>query len=35
VRLKAELDHGVLAPIYDTIRQIKKNLPPGVRGMAF
>src|SRR5262249_16858464 len=28
VRLKAELDHGVLAPIYNAIKHIKENLPP-------
>ena len=34
-RLKAELDHSVLGPIYDTIRQIKENLPPGVALLGF
>jgi hypothetical protein len=29
-RLKAEVDHGVLAPIYETIKRVKEDLPRDV-----
>src|SRR5262249_4195670 len=35
VRLKAELDHGVLSPIYNTIKHIKENLPPHIALLGF
>jgi uroporphyrinogen decarboxylase len=34
-RLNAELDHGVLAPIYETIERIKADLPPTVALLGF
>jgi Phospholipid methyltransferase len=34
-RLKPELDHGILAPIYETIKRIKADLPPAVALLGF
>src|SRR5437867_13029984 len=34
-RLKQEVDHSVLAPIYQAIRLVKENLPPGVALLGF
>ena len=34
-RLKGEIDQGVLAPVYETIRQVKSNLPPQVALLGF
>src|SRR6266508_2442785 len=34
-RLKPELDHGILAPIYETIKRIKTELPPAVALLGF
>jgi uroporphyrinogen decarboxylase len=35
IRLKAELDHGVLAPIYETIKRVKADLPPPISLLGF
>ena len=34
-RLKLELDHGVLAPVYEAIRQVKASLAPNVALLGF
>ncbi len=34
-RLKAEVDHGVLAPIYETIKRVKEDLPRDVALLGF
>jgi uroporphyrinogen decarboxylase len=34
-RLKPELDQGALAPVYETIREVKANLPAGVTLLGF
>jgi uroporphyrinogen decarboxylase len=34
-RLNGELDHRVLAPVYDTIAEVKARLPPGVALLGF
>jgi len=34
-RLKLELDHNVLAPVYEAIRQVKANLAPNVALLGF
>jgi uroporphyrinogen decarboxylase len=34
-RLKPELDHSILAPIYETIKRIKADLPPAVALLGF
>lgn len=34
-RLRPELDHGILAPIYETIERIKADLPPAVALLGF
>src|SRR5258707_3241752 len=34
-RLKRELDHGLLAPIYETIERVKADLPPAVSLLGF
>ncbi|MGC1993655.1 MAG: uroporphyrinogen decarboxylase family protein, partial [Pseudolabrys sp.] len=34
-RLKLELDHGVLAPVYEAIRQVKTSLAPNVALLGF
>src|SRR5262249_21321012 len=34
-RLKTKLDHGVLAPIYETIERVKEDLPPTVSLLGF
>src|SRR5262245_1043079 len=34
-RLKPELDHGILAPIYETIERVKTALPPTVALLGF
>jgi uroporphyrinogen decarboxylase len=34
-RLKPVLDQGILAPVYETIRQVKSNLPPQVALLGF
>jgi len=35
MRLRLELDHGVLAPIYETIRRVKASLAPDVALLGF
>ena len=35
IRLKTELDHGVLTAIYETIERVKEDLPPGVSLLGF
>jgi uroporphyrinogen decarboxylase len=35
MRLRLELDHGVLAPIYETIRRVKASLAPDVTLLGF
>ena len=35
VRLSLELDHGVLAPVYETIRRVKASLAPDVALLGF
>ena len=35
VRLSLELDHGVLAPVYETIRRVKASLAPDVTLLGF
>jgi uroporphyrinogen decarboxylase len=35
MRLRLELDHGVLAPIYETIRRVKVSLAPDVALLGF
>jgi uroporphyrinogen decarboxylase len=35
MRLRLELDHGVLAPIYETIRRVKTSLAPDVALLGF
>lgn len=35
VRLKPELDHNVLAPVYETIAAVKARLPPNVTLLGF
>jgi uroporphyrinogen decarboxylase len=34
-RLKRKLDHGLLAPIYETIERVKADLPPAVSLLGF
>jgi uroporphyrinogen decarboxylase len=34
-RLKRELDHGLLAPIYETIERVKTDLPPAISLLGF
>jgi uroporphyrinogen decarboxylase len=34
-RLRGELDHGALAPIYETIARVKQDLPPAVALLGF
>jgi uroporphyrinogen decarboxylase len=34
-RLNAQLDHGALAPIYETIKRVKADLPPNVALLGF
>jgi uroporphyrinogen decarboxylase len=34
-RLKAELDHDVLAPVYETIREVKRSIGPSVALLGF
>jgi uroporphyrinogen decarboxylase len=34
-RLRNHIDHGVLAPIYETIERVKSNLPPEVAFLGF
>lgn len=34
-RLRCEIDHEVIAPIYETILQVKENLPPEVTFLGF
>jgi uroporphyrinogen decarboxylase len=34
-RLNAELNHGALAPIYETIKRVKADLPPNVALLGF
>ena len=35
MRLRLELDHGVLAPVYETIRRVKASLAPDVTLLGF
>ena len=35
MRLRLELDHGVLAPVYETIRRVKASLAPDVALLGF
>ena len=35
LRLRLELDHGVLAPVYETIRRVKASLAPDVALLGF
>jgi uroporphyrinogen decarboxylase len=35
MRLRLELDHGVLAPVYETIRRVKAGLAPNVALLGF
>ena len=35
MRLRLELDHGVLAPVYETIRRVKAGLAPDVALLGF
>jgi uroporphyrinogen-III decarboxylase len=34
-RLKAGLDHGTLAPVYETIREVKAKITPNVALLGF
>jgi uroporphyrinogen decarboxylase len=34
-RLTSEIDHNALAPVYETIRRVKSDLPPGVALLGF
>ena len=34
-RLKSELDHGMLMPVYETIERVKASLPDGVALLGF
>jgi uroporphyrinogen decarboxylase len=34
-RLTSDIDHGVLAPVYETIRRVKADLPPAVALLGF
>ena len=34
-RLRTEIDHGKLAPVYETIERVKAELPPSLRCWAF
>jgi uroporphyrinogen decarboxylase len=35
MRLRLELDHGLLAPVYETIRRVKASLAPDVALLGF
>jgi uroporphyrinogen decarboxylase len=34
-RLRSEIDHGVLAPVYETIARVKSELPPDITLLGF